>query len=94
MSNGKGHTPRLPEQAEQGGGPTQEDYMIIRLRIPTGKVAQAVEVVEKNLEREEGETDQHLIRRYFINHLVELDYRHRRRQHTVVPDDTLIQEEP
>ena len=67
---------------------------IIKLRIPEAKAEAVLALIERNFEREQGELGTAFIQRYFRNHLIELDYRDRRRQHTVVPDDGLIEDEP
>lgn len=67
---------------------------ILKFRIPEAKAAAVLALIEKNFERKEGEGDKALVQRYFRNHLIELDYRDRRRRHNVVPDDTLIRDEP
>jgi len=67
---------------------------ILKFRIPEAKAAAVLALLERNLDRNDGETDKAFAQRYFRDHLINLDYRDRRRQHDVVPDDDLIDDEP
>lgn len=68
---------------------------ILKFRIPEAKVAGVLALLERNLDRNEGEGGKAFAQRYFIDHLINLDVRDRwRDQDPIVPDDDLIQDEP
>lgn len=67
---------------------------ILKFRIPEARAPAILALLERNLGRNEGEGSKAFVHRYFRNHLIALDYRDRRRQHSVLPDDTLITDEP
>ncbi|MEE9598022.1 MAG: hypothetical protein V3V96_14710 [Acidiferrobacterales bacterium] len=69
--------------------------MKLALEIPDVKVADFATAVAQRFDREEGESDDDLIKRLVIHLLMEWDYRYRRHQEGVsaVPDANLIVKE-
>ncbi len=67
---------------------------ILKFRIPEAKAGAVLALLERNLDRREDEGDKAFAHRYFRDHLINLDYRDRRRGQTPpLPDNDLITDE-